>query len=132
MKGMESLINCKIDRSEMEYYDILGTKLENYSYFKDFSETQIENLQKKCHSLEDGFQNHFQNLERLNRDTYHLNIEIGKLAPKTEIRTIAKLTNEISKSLRDFVTVESLTKVCFNLILTIYLITYCYLQYFSK
>eukprot|EP01041_Mallomonas_annulata_P011012 gene11012-23007_t len=101
---IENILPSKIDRSELNHIESLTTRIELYSKFKDKTIQQIEYLESSHNKQQELLKVQQSTICKLENDLKKIDIDIRKLAPKTEIRALAKDLNRIEKSLEIFAT----------------------------
>lgn len=90
LNGVESLLSCKLDRSEIGYLEGLANNFEAYSEFQKEVQVSLNGLNKTVNDHRDRIAESKAKIDQLRNISESTALKITSLAPKTETRAILR------------------------------------------
>lgn len=109
--GVESLLACKVDRSEVSQLESLQSRLGMYDSFKDATLAQLSRHEQSLEDLSARVATNTVHLEAADKAQDTVRAELLKLTPRADTRALARELEAISKSLHQFSTKAALQDV---------------------
>jgi hypothetical protein len=88
--GIEGMVSCKLDRSELAHIEALAVRLQQYEDFKQMTVRELDRLDVLTIESKLTAEGQCHELENAEASLQIILNEIKKLAPKTEMRALAK------------------------------------------
>eukprot|EP00596_Hydrurales_sp_CCMP1899_P008657 CAMPEP_0119049210 /NCGR_PEP_ID=MMETSP1177-20130426/63414_1 /TAXON_ID=2985 /ORGANISM="Ochromonas sp, Strain CCMP1899" /LENGTH=365 /DNA_ID=CAMNT_0007026149 /DNA_START=135 /DNA_END=1229 /DNA_ORIENTATION=+ len=88
--GIEGMVSCKLDRSELAHIEALAVRLQQYEDFRQMTVRELDRLDVLTTELKVRTEGQCHELENAEASLQIILNEIKKLAPKTETRALAK------------------------------------------
>jgi len=103
LQAIESILPCKLDRSEWGHIEGIVKRIELYAKFKEETNEILRKLQLAHKSSQETLSNQSAKLKDYEKQLKNLESESRKLAPKTETRALAKDMHRIEMEFDKFV-----------------------------
>jgi hypothetical protein len=88
--GIEGLVACKLDRSELGHIEALAARLQQHEDFKQLTSDSLIKLDKSIEHLITATNGQTIRIKQTDNNLQGVLTEIRKLAPKSETRALAK------------------------------------------
>lgn len=108
---LDASLQCKVDKADMQHLEVLASRLTKYTDFKDETTARLAALEHTSDAMSAKAAEHEGLLEQLQNKLLLQAQEISKLAPKSEIRILAKELEMHAKLLDEAANKAALSQV---------------------
>lgn len=109
--GLENVVGCKVDRSEISNLQALSSRLGLYDTFQDKTVEQLQLVDTKLQRLDDVTKGNAAAGSSHAQSIAELNAHVKKLAPKTETRALAKMVEALERATPQYAHVTAVVEV---------------------
>jgi RNA polymerase-interacting CarD/CdnL/TRCF family regulator len=111
ISGLEGIVACKLDRSELGHVEALAARLLTYDDFKEETRGQLRDVSLQLSSLETDLSVCTKDVTTLDQQCRNIREQIHGLALKTDVHTLAKEIESQAAAIEKRCTIEYAEKL---------------------
>lgn len=106
MTGLEGIVACKLDRSELGHIEALSARLLTYDVFKEDTKGQLQALSTHLSRLQSGVDINTRDITNLDKKIADIKDKIQDFALKTDVNKLAKEVEMESAAIKKLASIE--------------------------